>query len=191
MKLFYILRMSVIIMLLAFAVVPVFAQDATPEPFPTSTPTGPVDPSEGEIVTDVDTATFDLNTIMLVVANVVTLFQALVVSAAVGGLASALTNAGKALGLVKDGQALNVVPVIGIVLLAVIVGVILLNPDAATQSNLEGIVTQVSSVIGGGTALIVAVFGLFGGAKLFHKAATGYPVIGKSFENEAAKAAGK
>lgn len=180
----FLLVAMLMLFVIAMPAVGVYAQDAEP----TGTPeAGTVDPSEGEIVTDADESTFDLNTIVLIVGSVVALFQALIVSGAVGGLASAITNAGKTLGLVKDGQALNVMPVIGIILLAIIVGVILTNPEAATQANLEGIVTQVSSVIGGVVALIVAVFGIFGGAKLFHQSAKGIPVIGKSFQNEADK----
>lgn len=96
--------------------------------------------------------------------------------AGAGALISALVNAGKAAGLVKDGQAPTIVTAFNILGVAGLLALRVFQPGA----DLAGM----DATAGGIATALIAITGLvvqLGGSKLFHTLAKSTPVIGKSF----------
>lgn len=124
--------------------------------------------------------TIDIETLVRMAGVIIALVQAVMGSAAVGGLASVVTDILKTFGVVEDKRAPLAVTIIGGVLLALIGALLYFNRETPTVEQLEAVAILASNLLVALVAVAGMVVGMFAGAKGTHAALKGVPMIGKS-----------
>lgn len=132
---------------------------------------------------------FDFAAVITTLTLIAGLLKTAVTMGGFGALGSAIVNALKTLGWVKDGQAPEALSIVNAVAFVAVLMVVFFAGFKLEQfDEISGLAaTAITAVV----TVAVALISLFGGSKAWHFILKGMPVIGKSFKKELADAQAK